>query len=288
MMILLLPDKQLLTRRIFGRYGTLNKRKAIQLEKTVKNYYMDLKQIGVEVPPNFLSKVISHEKREYGLAITENFYTKTLESVLPECSKELYMTYIRKVLNTILLISRQNGKFGIDPKPENFGISNNKIIYFDFLPPFINNKKIYWTLVRYDEDQDVMGKIKRYFTPEGILQTLFLRFFPYNPEFCHELRMQMIKMIVRNLTIKKTPFYFVLNSALWNKKDKKSLAEILEIVQDNNGNRDSLRLIFLLLKHLSGKKIEKKEIFRFYRRFKSTKTFPVMKQFIVDELTQAL
>lgn len=228
-------------KNISNKYGELSPQKAREFSLAIKLYRSRLELVGIPTPYPYKVLCINNK-----VEISEPFYDKILSQEMTKCSLEEYKKYVSKLLDLLTKIKSQKKiTISIDPKPDNFAILNNKLIYLDAAPPLINHKQFYWMFIRKNEsDQKISWKVKRYFNFERLTIACFLKIAATRPEFISHL-------------LKKF---------------------ILPITQKD---RDYLRLIYVISNkaHLT-----KDEVSKFFKISKSTNTFDNAKKKLLSTL----
>lgn len=280
-----------------SKYGVLDERNAKLLAMSISVYKTKIKELGVSVPKIFDVNISKDKSDKWIVSITEDFFPTTIDKFIKNCNPQDFQEAVKQILIILSsIIIKGQGKIGIDPKPENFSILKKKVIYYDFVPPLINDKNSLIFLKRTDEQkQKTSWKVKRYFTAEGILQTFLLRFMPYQPQLENILRENILQEISDlpneiKKPLKKGKFYAILCSNLWKVKDVKDLNKVTEFVQKSKkSERDLLRMLFLLSKfnRIQKRLPESDDIFAIYKKYKSPIVFKEMKSFVAKSLQNA-
>lgn len=273
------------------KYGELSKDSALSLCHAIKLYRNKLKSKGVPVPLNFRVKANSN-RDIFLISVAEDSFPVNLSDKISICSPVEYRKLIKSTLLILdKLITNKKSDVGIDPKPENFGLKNSKIYYYDFVPPLVKDINAVKFLKRVDEtSQDEKWKLKRYFTPKGILQTFFLRFLPHRLELRDILTSEITSQIDNypdkfRKPLLNTKFYQMMKIDPKN-VDSEILRCLINIVNNvGKEDRDLLRVIYLLTFYNKKSSIKNKDIiFNFYKLYKLPENFKAMKSFLTGEL----
>ncbi|MCL4382755.1 MAG: hypothetical protein M1575_01310 [Patescibacteria group bacterium] len=241
------------TKILSDKYGHLSPQKVRELCQAIKLFRSQLKLVNIQTPYPY--KILCTNKK---VKIIEPFYNKLLSQEMTKCNLKEYKNYVNKLLDLLTKIkSQEKITVSIDPKPDNFAILNNNLIYLDATPPLINHKQFYWMFIRKNErDQKISWKVNRYFNFERLTLSCFLQIAIIRPEFINHLVM-----------------YFHLP---FPKKPRKKF--VLSITPKD---RDYLRLIYII----SNKdRLIKKEVSRFFKISKSTNTFDDAKKKLLSTL----
>lgn len=260
-------------------YGKLTHPKQVVFKQTVLNYYSKLKAVSVNVPKTF--SVATFPNKSFPV-IHRTYYKLDVKTVPSASSPGHYLNLVYQLSSVISLIINNKLRVSIDPKPSNFAYGSQGLIYFDFVPPLVKNSKNYWLLKRLDEqDQKTSWKLKRYFTPWGLLQLFAVRLLEIKPENKHLFYPKFSNLVKKHTSdIEYSQIKLVLNPQLWfhAKLGKNLTAKIRSLVKSITiKDRDTLRLLYLLIHP----KITENQLRKFYRLSKSPHLFPQAKNLLL-------
>lgn len=256
---------------IITRYGKLTYPKQLIFKQAVLNYYSKLKTVGVNVPKN-LSVTLA---RIRGFPVIRRTYYKSgVKIILTSSSSGHYLNLVHQLSDVVSLIINNKFRVSIDPKPSNFAYEHQQLIYFDFTPPFIKYQRNYWLLKRVDEqDQKTSWKLKRYFTPWGLLQLFAIRLLEIKPENKHILYPKFSNLVKQHTSdTEYRQLKLMLNPQLWRHTNlsKNLTAEIKSLVKFITiKDRDTLRLLCLLIYP----QVTENQLRKFYQLSKSPQSF---------------
>lgn len=268
-----------------NKYGYVNLQKTLHLKKAIETYINGLIGLGFNVEKKTKLRIVSN-KGKYFIELIQPNYTESLEGVLENLDIKAYLILISKLLSLLeVIVKQKNIVYSIDPKPSNFVLKGENLLYVDFLPPLINQKKFEDLIKRKDEsNQKISWKKKRYFETKGLLQVFVVRVLIIQPKYSKQIVRLAINFI-NNLQadlrgqIKDSKFYKVLLSISNGRKT--DVANI--ITKLSTADRDLLRIIYLcfgLEKHSYGKC----QINNFLKYSKNSKNVENIKNQLINSL----
>lgn len=163
-------DNNVIVKEVGYKYQ-LNKVKAKKLSEAIILYTQRLNALAIETPLNRLV-TFGGNKGHWKVNITERYYHENSIFALKNNEKD-NLAYIGAILKYIDILYKHSFTIGIDPKPDNFAIFKQHIVYVDACPPLIHDSSFYWTFIRHDETNEMLqAKLHRYFTLPGLMTTL--------------------------------------------------------------------------------------------------------------------
>lgn len=259
--ILSKDSRKYIVKEVGNRYA-LTTYRAKALSQAITQYTKFLSSLGISFPQTrevAVKKVNTH----YEISLVEDYYEQVLNEQIKKVSRQKVASYLDNILYYIEIVSDNGYTVSIDPKPENFAIKNDDLVYIDACPPLINKQKFYWMLIRKDEQTATIAeKLDHYYNLEGQLAIFIYRTLLIEPK---------LKKIISNLIFNRNKLLedgfnssklaTLLTTSLFANKLKKDDKRILKllVVSATQKDRDLLRITYLLL-------MVRKNVSNFYQK----------------------
>ena len=137
--ILSKDSQKYIVKEVGSRY-VLTTYRARALSQAIIQYTKILSSLGISLPQTrevAAKKVNTH----YEISLVEDYYEQVFNDQIKKASRQKIASYLGNILHYIEIVSDNGYTVSIDPKPENFAIKNDDLVYIDACPPLINKQK---------------------------------------------------------------------------------------------------------------------------------------------------